>query len=92
MVTSIEQFAQQQLDLISARRTVLNTSREAALERKTFWEGIGENIYVARATAAIARIDEELAQLAVLEAVYTETLTMGIFSLGRINEAGEWVK
>lgn len=92
MVTTTTQFAQQQLNLISARRTILNTSRVAALERKTFWEGLGENIYVARATAAIARIDEELTQLALHEVEYTKALTTGVFSLGRMNEAGEWVK
>jgi hypothetical protein len=92
MVTSTEQFAQDQLDLITARQAVLAASRESALERKTFWEGIGENIYIARATAAVARIDAELAQLALREVEYTKALTTGVFSLGRMNEAGEWVK
>jgi hypothetical protein len=92
MTTSTTEFAQQQIDLITARRAVLNTSRADAVERLAFWEGLGENIYAARSTAAIARIDEELAQLLVHEANYTEALTSGTFSLGRMNEAGEWVK
>lgn len=92
MATTTTEFAQQQLNLISARRAVLNASRTATLERKVFWEGFGENIYIARSIAAIARIDEELAQLTLHEAEYTEALTTGVFSLGRMNEAGEWVK
>jgi hypothetical protein len=93
--TSVADFAQDQLDLIMVRVTALGVERASLVELKTFWDGIGGQQgaqMAARAVSGIARVDEELAQLAIKEELYTDALTTGVFSLGRVGFDGQWRK
>lgn len=93
-MTTTTEFAQEQIDIIEARVTALGLVRLEYLDRVAYWEGIGGyqgTLYAGRATRGIANIDAELLELARQKVKYATALATGIFSLGHMNSAGEWI-